>query len=650
MPDYKRAVTIIVFTLSAGILAYEVVLMRMFSIALWHHFAAMIISVALLGFGLSGTLLALGWRPRFRRCAGGFALSAPVCGWLAARVPFNPLMILWQPREFAGLLVIYLLLAIPFTLGALAIAVALMRGLVAKIYAANLFGSGLGGLAGLAICFLPLPVRINEYKALSKALQMHGAQITHTSYHPLGRVDVVECPALRAAPGLSVAFSGSVPVEPVIFVDGEGGSALAHDGAYLEWLPSAAPYQLGPRTHVLVIGVGGGADLLQARRFGAATVTGVELHPQVATLTGSRVADGRAFLRQSRDRYDLIQISLLDSIAATAAGVSAANESYLYTIEAMREMLARLTDDGVLCITRWLRLPPRDELKLANTAAAAGGHLLFVRGWATGTLLVKRTPFRQAELAGLRRWAERCAFAMEAAPVGRESLFDVRPTTDDRPYFFHFFQWRSAPAFLRALGRQSAAVTEWGYIVAVATLAQAALASVLLIGLPSRRARPRGATFVYFGSIGLGFMLIEITLLQKFVLILGHPLYAAATVITTMLVMAGVGALRPMRDARRPATAIAALGVAASLAWPGAAMFALLVLISYFLGMMFPAGLMRILPAELPWAWGVNGCFSVIGAALASVLAMDCGFRAVLLTASVLYVVAFASWPRLSAA
>jgi hypothetical protein len=638
----------IVFFLSAGILAYEVVLMRMFSIALWHHFAAMIISVALLGFGLSGTLLTR-YRPSFGLCAVAFPISALVGGWLATRVPFNPLMILWQPRELAGLFAIYLLLVIPFTCGALAIGTALMRGPVARTYAANLFGSGLGGLAGLAICYLPLPVPMNEYKALPKTLVMHGARITMTTYHPLGRVDVVECPALRAAPGLSVAFTDTVPVEPVIFVDGEGGSALAPDGAYLEWLPSAAPYQLGPRTNVLVIGVGGGTDTQQARRFGAATVTGVELHPRVAALTGSRVGDGRAFVRRSRERYDLIQISLLDSIAATAAGVSAANESYLYTVEALREMLAHLTDDGVVCITRWVRLPARDELKLANTAAAAGGRLLFVRGWATGTLLVKRTPFREDERAGLRRWAQRCAFAVQDAPVGRESLFDVRPATDDRPFFFHFFQWRSAPAFLRALGRQSVAVTEWGYVVAVATLAQAVVASVVLIGFAARRAKRRGVTFVYFGSIGLGFMLIEITWLQKFVLVLGQPLYAAATVITTMLVMAGVGALRPLRDARWPAIAIVTLGVAASLTLPGAAMFALLVVASYFMGMMFPAGLMRVSPEELPWAWGVNGCFSVIGAALASVLAMDLGFRAVSVTAAALYAIAGSVFRRLPA-
>jgi hypothetical protein len=669
-----------VFVLSAGILAYEVVLMRMFSVALWHHFAAMIISVALLGFGLSGTLLALGWRPRFRPCAVGFALSAPVCGWLATRVPFNPLLMLWQPREFAGLFAVDLLLAIPFTCGALAIAVALMRGPATKTYAANLFGSGLGGLAGLALCFLPLPAPMSEYKSLSKTLEMHGAHITHTRYHPLGRVDVVEGPALRAAPGLSVAFDGTVPVEPVVFVDGEGGSPLAQDGAYLEWLPSAAPYQLGPRAHVLIIGVGGGSDVLQARRFGATTVTGVELHPRVAALASDNlqraipaatthpagvspatdarshlpfhlvVGDARAFLRRSRERYDLIQISLLDSFATTAAGVSAANENYLYTIEAMREMLAHLSDNGAIAITRWLRLPPRDEWKLANTAAAAGAHALFVRGWATGTLLAKRSPFRPDELAGLRRWAEQCAFTVEEAPVGRESLFDVRPATDDRPYFFHFFRWQSAPALLRALGRHSVAVTEWGYIIAVATLAQAALGSAVLIGLPALRARPRGAVLVYFASIGLGFMLLEITLLQKFVLILGHPLYAAATVLTTMLVLAGAGALRPMRDARWPAAVIIALGVAASLPLPGAVMFALLGALSYFLGMMFPTGLLRVSPQELPWAWGVNGCFSVIGAALAGVLAMEFGFRAVLLAAAALYAIAVAAWPPLSRA
>lgn len=702
-----------VFLLSAAILAYEVVLMRMFSIAQWHHFASMIISIALLGFGLSGTVLSL-WRDRLQRgfalCAVGFAVTVPVCTWLAQRIPFTPMLIVWQPTQLLLLLAVYLLLLVPFTMGALAIGLALTeareRGRVGATYAANLLGSGIGAVAGLLLCFLPLPVRISEYKGLEKALAMAGARIVATHHHPLGRVDVVECPALRVAPGLSIAYTGAMPTQQVVFVDGDGGSAINRTGPldYLDWLPSAAPYQLRQMNHVLVVGVGGGAELQQAYRFGATEVTGVELHPRVAELSpGVRVAEGRAFIRQSRERYDLIQISLLDSLATTASGVGAANESYLYTVEALREFIRHLSDDGVLCITRWLKTPPRDNIKLFATAVEAldrepGKRLIFVRGWATGTLLVKRSPFKDAEIAGVRAWADRCAFDVDYFPGAtaqdvnlrnvmdeptyflaaqtilfgdreqfyRDHLFNVRPATDEKPYFFHFFRWKTAPHLVRTMGRQWVPFVEWGYVVLVATLAQASLASVILIGVPLWVGRGRNAapTTAYFACLGLGFMFLEIALMQKCVLFLGNPLYSAAVVIATFLVFAGLGAVQTgkrVRAAQRPAAVVATVALLYAVGLSAAFNFflpahellragltvALLAPLAYFMGMMFPLGLARISPASLPWAWGVNGCFSVIGAVLASVLAMDFGFTAVLATAAVLYGCAGAVYPRL---
>ncbi len=708
-----------IFLLSAAILAYEVALMRMFSIAQWHHFAAMIISIALLGFGLSGTVLSI-WRERLRGSFGswalGFVLTVPVCTWLAQSIPFTPMLIVWQPRQILYLFGVYLLLTIPFTCGALAIGLALTKaresGSVGKMYSMNLLGSGVGAVAGLALCYLPLPARISEYKGLPKAMAMADARTVWTAHHPLGRVDVVECPALRVAPGLSLAYTGSMPTQQVVFVDSDGGSAVSREGSpHLEWLPSAAPYQLRTMTDVLILGVGGGTELQQARQLGAGNIVGVELHPRVAGLIRAGnvvVTEGRAFIRQSGGRFDLIQISLLDSLAATATGVGAANETYLYTIEAFHDFQAHLSDDGVLCITRWLKNPPRDEIKLFATAVEAleragvpdpGAHLMFVRGWATGTLLVKRTPFSAEEIARVRTWADKCAFDVDyfpgaserdvnqrnvmAEPVYfqsakailsgdrenffRDSLFNLRPATDNRPYFFHFFRWRNAPHLLRTMGKEWVPFVEWGYVVAVATLVQAVVASVVLIGLPVvvRGSKlGRGSVFVYFACLGLGFMFLEMALLQEFVLFLGNPLFSAAVVIASFLVFAGLGSAQAgkrVRDARLPATVIVVIALAYVpglpvvfrwlLAAPEpvrvAATIVLLGPLAFFMGLMFPLGLSRISPSLLPWAWGVNGCFSVIGAALASVLAMDFGFAAVIIAAAGLYTCAGANYRKL---
>lgn len=713
-----------VFLVSAAVLAYQIVLMRMFSIAQWHHFAAMIISIALLGFGLSGTVLSI-WPERLRRgfglCALGFVLSAPACTWVAQQIPFTPLLIVWQPRQLWWLLAVYGVLLVPFTFAALAIGLALAKarddGNVGRIYAVNLIGSGIGAVVGLGLCFLPLPVKISEYKGLRTALAMAGAQTVGTKHHPLGRVDVVESPALRVAPGLSLAYNGPSPKQQVIFVDADGGSAVDRGPVdYADWLPAAAPYELRPVQRALIIGVGGGTELREALRHGVGEIVGVEMHPDVARFTARhtspatvRVAEGRAFIRQTRERFDLIQINLLDSMGTSATGIGAANESYLYTAEALREFIEHLTGNGVLCITRWLKTPPRDEVRLFATAVEVlerlrasepATHLIFVRGWATGTLLVKRSAFATDEIARIRRWADERLFDVDYFPgvtpadvnqhnvmpeptyflaaqqllfgdrerFYRDHLFNVRPATDDRPYFFHSFRWKTAPHLVRTMGRAWVPFVEWGYIVLVATLLQAAIASAVLIALPLWRSQQRGAgigaVFTYFACLGLGFMFLEMVMLQKFTLFLGNPLYAATVVVATFLTFAGLGAAqvgRRVHEARWPATTIVVLTLAYSLLLPFvsrqflavnevarvAVTVALLSPLAFCMGMMFPLGLSRVAPSSVPWAWGVNGCLSVIGAVLASVLAMDFGFPAVLIAAAMLYASAGATFARL---
>ncbi|MDW8343008.1 MAG: class I SAM-dependent methyltransferase [Verrucomicrobiae bacterium] len=724
---------VLVFTVSAAVLAYEVVLMRVFSIAQWHHFAGMILSVALLGFGLSGTLLAL-WPERLRRWSGwaalGFAVTAPVGLWVAPRIPFSPLMLVWRPTQVGWLAVVYAVLAVPFTCGALAIGAALARAQlenrVGPMYAANLVGSAAGAVLGWWLCWLPMPVPMNEFKALSKTLEMAGARIVETSFHPLGRVDVVECAALRAAPGLSLNYRGVVPTQPVVFVDGEGGGPLLGDldqTEYLDWLPSALAFAAVPAAErVLVIGVGGGSELVQAARAGARRITGVELHPHVAALVGETaravgativVGEGRSFLRRRHEPFDVIQISLLDSLATAAGGLTAAGESYLYTVEAFREMWARLSDTGLVCVTRWLRVPPRDELRLFATAlealetagvASGSNHLMFVRGWSTATLLLRRAPFDAVTVDAVRNRATEMGFTVEFAPVGgdevadtttdrsdlsemlatlasgrhareefyRKYLFDVRPRSDARPYFFHFFRWGRLPELWRVLGQQWLPFVEWGYVVVWATLVQAFAGSILLLGLPVLVMRRRGTwrrgtggtALVYFGALGVGFMMVELALLQRCNLFLGHPMYAAVVTIATMLVAAGAGAWCSARVGTRApwvggAVAVVVLVYAMGLDWVFARWMAsadamrlmvavvLVALPAFGMGMMFPLGLSRLSSDWVPWAWGVNGCFSVLGAALEMVIAMDVGFVTVLGVGSICYAVAAWAYTRL---
>ncbi|MDQ0144027.1 SAM-dependent methyltransferase [Cupriavidus necator] len=793
--------------LSAAALAYEILLMRLLSIILWHHFAYMMISVALLGYGAAGALVALA-QPALARhfvpvFAGGallFGLSAMACFGLAQRVGFNPLEILWEPSQPVRLVLIYLLLLVPFLCAATSVCLSFARFplQVSRLYSFDIVGAGLGcvgiivalfvlepvgalrlvsmaGMAAAALAcvegrwhrpWLPalllaaamvpaavpagwIALRPSEYKELSQALRIGGARVVAQRSSPLGLVTVVESPSipLRHAPGLSLNATAEPPPQLAVFTDGDGLSALdRHDGrreplAYLGDLTSALPYHWLHAPRVLVLGSGAGADVLQALYHGASAVDAVELNRQVIELVqesfgtfsgkpysapGVHVFTGeaRGFLAARTQRYDLIQVALLDSFSTSSAGLYALSESYLYTVEAFEAYLRHLRPAGLLAITRWVTLPPRDIPKLFATAVAAmaragvpdpSRRLVLVRGWKTATLVVKNGEFSAADIAALHAFCRARSFDVEYYPgirpgeanrynvldqpdffVAAQALlgpdrerflsrykFDVRPATDDRPYFFHFFKWRTLPEVLSLKAQGGLPLLEWGYPVLVATLLQASAAALLLIAGPlwvlRRRAGtrlrvPAWRTGFYFAAVGLGFMFVEIAFIQKFILFLSHPLYAVAVVLCAFLCFAGLGSRyaprMPVRNGagrgrRQAALAIGGICAASLLylaalpalfsgliALPDAARIAIAVLLiaplAFLMGMPFPLGLAGLAARDdtlVPWAWGINACASVVAAVLATLLAIHAGFTVVVLVALLLYAAAALACP-----
>ncbi len=791
---------------SAAALGYEVLLMRLFSIIQWHHFAYMIISLALLGYGASGTFISIARPWLLRRYAPAycsnlamFGLSAVLCFLLAQRLPFNPEEILWDWRQPLYLAQLYLLLAVPFFFAANAIALALSQHTraIAQLYAADLLGAGLGSLlvigllfalfpqaalqaigaigllaalvaarelclsrrwqfaasAGIAVLLLLpaslLELQISPYKSLPQTLRITGTQVIAQHTSPLGLLSVVESNTvpLRHAPGLSLYADSPIPQQLGVFTDADGMTAIDYNPGqerldYLDQLTSALPYYLAEPRRVLVLGAGGGSGIRQALNHNVPHVEGVELNPQMAALlqrdyadwSGQlysregvqlHIADARGFIKRSRHDYDLIQISLLDAWGASGAGLYSLNENYLYTVEALQDYLARLAPGGYLAISRWIKLPPRDTLKLFATALRAlkaGGasdpaaQLVLIRSWQTSTLLIKQGTFTPAELDALRSFCQARAFdpawypgmpATEANRVNRLEApyfftaasilagpepeaadfmdrykFDITPATDDRPYFFHFFKWRVLPEILALRGAGGLPLLEAGYLVLVATLLQALLLSLVLILLPlavlQRRVTntaadaSRGRMAGYFSAIGLAFLFIEIAFMQKFVLFLHHPLYAVATVLAAFLVFAGLGSAwtaRLPRDGKVAARAvlyaallIAVLGVAYTLLLGSlfdqlvhlgltariAITTLLIAPLAFCMGMPFPLGLSQVgmkAPEFIPWAWGINGCASVLSAVTATLLAIQFGFTAVVLAALLLYLLAARLFP-----
>ncbi len=578
---------------------------------------------------------------------------------------------------------------------------------------------------------------MTPFKALPQARAYPGALERGTAFDPTGWAVAVEAPALRHAPGLSLAFRGTLPPQVGLFLDGEMAGGVSGDAGeatlveFVRWLPSSAPYALGRRDRVLVLGAGGGLEILSALAHGAHAVTAVELSPSVVRLTErvagetsspyrqpgvtSVVGDARQFLRRTNEQFDLVQLGPTGSLASAAGGVHGVDVDYVNTVEAYEEALHRLAPEGVLAVTRWIRLPPRDNVKVIATAAAAlrragyedvGPRLAVIRSWANVVALVKPSGFSEAEKASVLAFGasrffdidwlagpppetapsfnalEPPAYAAVAGAVaaGREGAeaffrgypFAVRPATDARPFFSRFLSVRQAVRLLRRPAAEWAPYAEWGTLALLATLSQGALLAALLLVLPAawarrrwgRRAAPRGSlgprrAAVYFGGLGLGYLLVEMAFIQRLQLWLGHPVYAVAATIAAFLVASGAGSLwyqgRSLRRAWWAPAVVAAMVplyiwmLAGIGDWPARlplllrASVATLVLVplASVMGVPFPAGLRRLAePVDVAWAWAVNGFASVIAAPLAVLLAMEAGFFAVLLGGTAAYALA----------
>ncbi len=786
-----------IILVSACAMAYEVLLTRLFSIIQWHHFAFMIISLALLGYGASGTFLTVTSRYLLSRFPRVYSLNVALfggltilCYLLAQQVPFNAQEVIWDPRQFFYLGAIYLLLALPFFFAANAIGLAMLRFRrdIPRLYAADLLGAGAGAVGAIGLLFFLFPqdvlrtlatlglataaltrielgsgrrvaylflvaaviplllpdswlrLHLSPYKGLNQALRVAGTKQIYQDSSPLGLLNVVESSEipLRHAPGLSLTSAHEPPAQLGVFTDGDGMTVINQHAddqralAYLDDMTSAAAFHLRSVGSVLVLGAGGGSQVLQALYHDAAHITAVEMNPLMVDLVKERyaefsgdlyddqrvsvsIAEARGFMTQSIAKYDLIQVAMLDAFAASAAGLHALHENYLYTVEALQAYLTHLAPSGILAITRWVKLPPRDNLKLFATAVSAlrhtgavrpGDHLLLIRNWQTATLLISRRAWGQKEIRSLTSFCASRHFDLAYYPgipsqqanrfnrlprayfynaatslLGpnaerylAEYKFNLQPATDDKPFFSHFLKWSSLPEVFALLGRGGMSLLEVGYLVLIATLLQASSFSFILILLPllwwrKDQVRPQPLKFqslkiiIFFFLLGLAFLFVEIAFIQKFILLLHHPLYAVAVVLTAFLVFAGMGSgfsnqyLRSGRwriGIQRATIAIILLGLLyarildplfnAIIAWstPWKIIISLLLIapLAFFMGMPFPLGMSLLGELSMrmvPWGWGINGCASVLSAILTTLLALHFGFTAVVLLALICY-------------
>ena len=822
------------FLVSLAVLGFEIEVMRVFAVASWSNFGAMVISIALLGFGLAGTLLTV-LQERVRAnpdawlSSSAFTLapSMALAHTLAQQVPFNPVLIATDASQLWWIGAFYLLYGLPFFVGGLFIGTifTVLASRMHALYFWNMLGSGLGGLLVLVSMFLFPPefllyplvgiallpallccvhwdpardrfqvrmaegllcivvcaaslflvvrfgaLRVSDFKPESYAQDYPDSRLLYRSFSPLGESRVYASSFFHFAPGLSDNAGVSLSRMPSnaflgLFVDGNGPVGIMRklgpgEEGYIDYLPMSAPYHVLYHPRVLLLRLGGGAGVQTALHNGAGSVWVVESNPDLLNLMGNvpffraytgdilsdpRVhlvrSEVRAFTASTREKFDLVEIGLIDSIGLSQAGGYSVEENYTYTVEAIRDYLRALAPSGILSITVWDRLsPPRNVPRLLSTVVQAlrdegvsrPDRRMFSFGLllSTSTVLVKNGDFTTNELAWLGRYCQRMSFEVDYAPGiapapgpsfprilqayralyssnpldaeatadvplkpgdlyrdgllwmfnGRQNdlyngyVFDIQPATDDKPYYSGYLKPANLPDFAAHAGDIP---EEWGYLLLLATFLQSLIFAALVALVPVvtrfrelfKARRGTGGVILYYGCLGLGYMMAEIYLIQKFVFYLTDPVYANSLVITILLLASGFGSLAAASPRWNPRAVVlvAAAGIAlfavfchfllpaclaATLGLPLAARAlisaAVIAPLGFLLGIPFPSGLAQLSRNRqgiVPWAWGVNGALSVSGSVLTRILSTAMGFSTVLLVMGVLYLCAGALFP-----
>jgi predicted membrane-bound spermidine synthase len=717
-----------VFLITLSGLVFEIGLTRIYSATIWYHFAFVAISMALLGWGLGGLavhLLKRSWPPSSDRAAVLtmlYGVAIPLCLRMLVAFPF----------EFSRLALYFLMPLVPFFLGGMALAMIfdLNRRGAGSLYFADLLGASLGAVSVTALLQLvggeeslllaavaPLVasallsrrlravaiaetaivlllaitngtlVRLHVIPGTIKAMRRQmdenpGSRVTQTGWNAYSRIDAVEGVAPKFIARLYIDSDAWTSVMPW---DGRLESVHEMRDSY-----RALPFHFNPGGETLIIGPGGGPDVVAALASGSRKVTAVEMNPlmiQFVRHYGAQAgslydrpdveviqSEGRNFISRTDRKFDTIFLGFVDSWASVASGGLSLSENYLYTTQAFRAYFDHLKENGVLVILRWDSDIPR---LVANSVALLGAGdasqrvaaLMEKRGTREDPsqmlFMLRKRPFTKAEADQLVIWPLAKPFIVPGYPVpqpytdllnGRKSMETwqaesptlIGPVFDDSPFYFaverpwgmpkpiarRLFQWLLAPNLVL-------------------------LALFAAFGKPKRKpAAPYAASVAYFACLGFGFISVELALLQNLTLLLGHPIFTLAILLFTLLAAGGLGsAVSALVPPRGACLAVAALGIVEAVVLPRlvplllplpiaariAIAMVLVAPLGFVMGMPFPRGLQSTgrgsLPAP-PFFWGLNGVMSVIGSVVTVFVALRWGFQSAMLIGCLAYVLA----------
>lgn len=824
---------------AGAIIALQIGIMRIFSEGSWAHFGSLVVSLAMLGFGLTSAVMCLArsWFERhwFGVIAGSLTAFAPLivgANLVAQQFPFNPIFIVSDPVQKWRLVANFALYLLPFLAGSVFLGTVFLRAqrMFGRVYFADLLGSGLCGLLTLGSLFLFRPdnlvlvpvvlagigsvlwflglgsrkwaislalisltalvihiqlpelakipkLSVSDYKGVSYARKFPDSKQEYEGISPFGHLEVYSSSYLHFAPGLSDNASLNLEEMPAnaylgLYVDGDGPIGVMRDladkdTAYFHYLPMIYPYLITTKPNTFVVQFGGGISTMVALHSSSKVTVG-EANP--AFLKAFRESDvlknftrdilnrvtvipydGRLFLANTSERYDVIDLSLADSAGLSNPGGFAIVEKYSYTQQAMQHYMHALSDKGILSVTLWNKEePPKSVLKLFATMAAAARangdkdisqHFFVASSYlSTVTVLYKRGEFTSEELTKLREHTSSMSFdeiyspgirvdatksdhvfkdfhdsifsadsvlghspepsaetPSEAADetnaltvpasllsqlawqslikddwqgFSQRYLFDVRPLTNNHPYFAAYVFPKDLP---KITDRLELFQDEWGYLLLWATLAIACAAGLILIAIPVifgwrtafSRYPGKSQTIVYFACLGFGYITVEVGLIAQFIQALSNATVSASVLITGMLVFSGIGSFVSDKYAASARTTlpkifimIGAILITYSLilnpilnaigGLPYAirllCCFALIAPPAFLMGFPMATGmgvLTRLKKENMfLWAWGVNGCFSVIGAALVPIIATSFGLAAVIAIAGAAYLIA----------
>jgi hypothetical protein len=772
--------------LSMSIISFELTLIQIFSITQWYHFAYMVISIALLGFGVAGTIISIWGKPLLARFSRLFPFLLFLTGGLMTVVVFltqadlfrfDTFLLFQERSQVYKLLATYLWFFLPFLTGALAIGLTFVKytRVIGRLYLFNLAGSGLGGLLFIslvwyilppslpaAISFLPfiagllfwkfMPGRayrlaiaglvcvslysfirpaqlsLSQFKSISKSLLLPDSEIMLERNCPQGLTQVVRSPALRYAPGVGLNFKGYIPSREAVFNNGNWFGAVISpqkedSASWWNYTTQALPYVIRKPNETLILQSQTAELAAQALENGVENIYVVESHPLIESLLSNDLVsqsdsllfnekilyhnqDPRTFLHETRDTYDLIILPIVN-VFGGASGISAIQEQYLYTKEAFQQMWSRLSPKGMIGVTCWVDYPLRQPLRLlatlVETLDQAGiqnrsSHIIAVKSWGTVTFVLSKNPIDTATVVEVEtfceeklfdplllpgmvktkkdhynQWQDTISFEYFFKILSRDRKeffksydFNVEHASDDQPYFSQQVRFKNIDHLVDQLGLVGTVQLELGYWLVLITFFQiCTLASIFILIPLSFSSFRKNAFFsvaVYFSGLGLGYMFVEIVLIQQCILYLGNPVYATTASIAILLLSSGAGSYFSSRFGsftpnlwKWPLTLSVILVVLAfistplfrsTISYPEVVKILILCFLymplGFLMGMPFPLGLEKLSfhgDKTVAWAWGINGFFSVISTVLATIIAIELGFFWLIIFGSVAYLI-----------